>query len=98
VVKPEWVGDAGLASFDPTQVVGYALYADEEEAGTIWVDDVTLVAGGEAPPVVAPEPTDDTVLPTEELGEDDQRGPICGMMALPLGCLGVFWVLRRRRR
>jgi hypothetical protein len=94
--KAEWVGDAGLPAFDPTQVVSYALYADADDAGTIWVDDVVLVAG-EGPGVIAPAPPDEPVLPTEELGEDDQHGPICGAMALPLGALGVFLVARRRR-
>ena len=42
-------------------------------------------------------PTDEPVAPTEELGEDDQHGPVCGAMALPLGALGVFLVARRRR-
>jgi len=96
-VKAEWVGDAGLPALDLAQVTSYALYADEGDAGTIWVDDVTFITG-EEPPVIAPAPTDEPAAPTEELGEDDQYGPICGTMALPLGALGVFWVAHRRRR
>jgi hypothetical protein len=96
-VKAEWVGDTGLPALDLTQVVSYALYADADDAGTIWVDDVTLVSA-EEPPVIAPSPTDEPAAPTEELGEDDQHGPICGAMALPLGALGVFLVARRRSK
>jgi uncharacterized protein (TIGR03382 family) len=96
--KAEWVGDAGLPAFDPAQVTSYALYADEGDAGTIWVDDVTFVTG-EEPPVIAPAPTTEPVAPTEEQGEDDQSGSICGgAMALPLAVLGVFLITRRRRR
>ncbi|MFL7792267.1 MAG: hypothetical protein AB8I69_09020, partial [Anaerolineae bacterium] len=68
-----------------------------DDAGTIWVDDVALVTGG-GPSVTAPAPTAEPVAPTEELGEDDQHGPICGAMALPLGVLGVFLATRRRRK
>jgi hypothetical protein len=96
-VKADWMGDAGLPAFDPAQVVSYALYADVGDAGTIWVDDVTFIAG-EEPPVIAPSPTGEPVLPTEDLGEDDQHGPVCATMALPLGVLGVFWVARRRSK
>jgi MYXO-CTERM domain-containing protein len=96
-VKAEWVGGAGLPTFDPAQVTSYALYADEDDAGTIWVDDVAFVTG-EEPPVIAPAPIDEPAAPTEELGEDDQHGPVCGAMALPLGALGVFVLARRRRR
>jgi hypothetical protein len=95
--KAEWVGDAGLPAFDPAQVVSYAFYADADDTGTIWVDDVALVVG-EGPVVIAPAPTSEPVAPTEELGEDDQHGPICGAMALPLGALGVFLVARRRSK
>jgi hypothetical protein len=95
-VKAEWVGDAGLPTLDLAQVTSYALYADEDDAGTIWVDDVTLITG-EKPPVIAPAPTGEPVAPTEELSEDDQHGPICGAMALPLSALGVFLVARRWR-
>ncbi|MBN1815110.1 MAG: hypothetical protein JXA14_24975 [Anaerolineae bacterium] len=95
-VKAEWMGDAGLPAFDPAQVTSYALYADECDAGTIWVDDVTLVTG-EEPPVIAPAPIDEPAAPTEELGEDSQRGPCGGAMALPLGALGIFLVARRRK-
>ncbi|MBN1976769.1 MAG: hypothetical protein JW918_05160 [Anaerolineae bacterium] len=94
-VKADWVGDAGLPALDLAQVVSYALYADEGAAGAIWVDDVTLVTA-EEPPAGAPAPTGEPVAPTEELGEDDQHGPICGAAALPLGVLGVFLVARRR--
>jgi MYXO-CTERM domain-containing protein len=98
--KAEWVGDAGLPAFDPAQVVSYALYADEGDVGTIWADDVALVTSvaDEEPTATASTPTEEPVLPTEELGEDDQHGPICGAAALPLGALGVFWVARRRRK
>ena len=95
--KAEWVGDAGLSAFDPTQVVSYALYADSDDTGTIWVDDVVLIAG-EEPVVIAPAPTAEPAAPTEELGEDDQHGPICGAAALPLGVLGIFLVARRRSK
>jgi len=97
-VKAEWVGDAGLPAFDPAQVVSYALYAGEGDAGTIWVDDVVLVSGEEPPPVIAPAPGE-PVTPTEEPGEDDESGGLCGgAMALPLAALGVFLVARRRRK
>jgi hypothetical protein len=96
-VKAEWVGDTGLPAFDPAQVTSYALYADEDDAGTIWVDDVAFMAD-EEPPVIAPAPIDEPAAPTEELGEDDQHGPICGAMTLPLGALGVFVLARRRRK
>jgi MYXO-CTERM domain-containing protein len=97
-VKAEWVGDVGLPTFDPAQVVSYALYFAVGDAGTLWADDVSFVAGEAPPPVIAPAPTGEPAAPTEELGEDDQSGPICGAMALPLGALGVFLVARRRRR
>jgi hypothetical protein len=96
-VKAEWVGDTGLPAFDPAQVTSYALYADEGDAGTIWVDDVALVAGEASPPVIAPAPGE-PAAPTEEPGEDDQSGSICGgAIVLPIGALGVFLVARRRR-
>jgi hypothetical protein len=91
--KAEWVGDTGLPALDPAQVVSYALYFGEGDEGVLWVDDVAFVAG-ESPPVIAPAAT---VAPTEELGEDDQYGPVCGMMALPLGAAGVILMARRRR-
>jgi hypothetical protein len=97
-VKAEWVGDTGLPALDLTQVVSYAFYADSDDAGTIWVDDVVLTTGEEPPPVIAPAPTEEPAAPTEELGEDDQHGPVCGAMALPLGAMGVFLVARRRRK
>jgi hypothetical protein len=93
-VKAEWVGDTGLPALDLARVTSYAFYADADDAGTIWVDDVTLITG-EEPLVIAPAPTDEPAAPTEELGEDDQHGPVCGMIALPLG---VFLAARRRRR
>ncbi len=98
-VKAEWVGDAGLPAFDPAQVVSYALYFGEGDAGTLWLDDVAFVAGEEPPPVIAPAPTGEPAAPAEELGEDDQSGGLCGgAMALPLGVLGVFLITHRRRR
>jgi hypothetical protein len=99
--KAEWVGDAGLPAFDPAQIVSYAFYADADDAGAIWIDDVALITGGE-PSTGAPVPTGEPVAPTEELGEDDQHGPICGAaalpVALPLGVLSVFLVTRRRSK
>jgi hypothetical protein len=96
-VKAEWVGDTGLPALDLAQVTSYALYADADDAGTVWVDDVTFITN-EEPPVIAPAPIDEPVAPTEELGEDDQHGPVCGTIALPMGALGVFVLTRRRRR
>ena len=99
--KAEWVGDAGIAAIDTARIIGYGFsvgaYDEGAVEGALWVDDLAP-SGGKPPPVIAPAATAEPVLPTEELGEDDQRGPMCGTMALPLGMAGLVLVARRRRR
>jgi hypothetical protein len=99
--KADWVGDAGIAAMDASRIIGYGFsvgaYDDGAIEGALWVDDL-MPSGSEPPPVIAPASTAEPVLPTEELGEDDQHGPICGFMALPLGMAGLVLVTRRRRK
>jgi hypothetical protein len=106
--KVEWAGDAGIATIDTARIIAYGIgvgaYDEGAVEGALWVDDLAP-SGGESPSVVAPAATDEPVvsteepvLPTEELGEDDQRGPICGFMALPLGMAGAILVLRRHQK
>jgi hypothetical protein len=48
LVKPEWVGDAGVDVFDPAQVAWIVFdvgYWETPQRGSIWIDDLQLVGG-----------------------------------------------------
>lgn len=44
--KPEWIGDTGVAAFDPAQIVGLGFDIGSWEAplsASVWVDDIQLI-------------------------------------------------------
>jgi len=97
--RAHWADAEGLSEIDPARVTGYGLSIGVGQ-GTLWLDDVEIVAGGPALPVPAPT---STVVPTAAPGASGEpEGPgggICsGALALPLGVLGALLVDRRRRR
>jgi hypothetical protein len=62
--KAEWVGEGGVDELDPTHVVGLYLEVVGEQSGSIWVDDLQLMAGldvaapvSTASPIEAPVPS-----------------------------------------
>ena len=43
--KPDWVGDAGVAEFDPSRVVGVSFDVgswETAQSDTIWLDDLRV--------------------------------------------------------
>jgi hypothetical protein len=52
--KAEWVGEDGVDVLDPTHVVGLYFEVGEGQSGSVWFDDLQLMAGLD---VAAPVPT-----------------------------------------
>jgi hypothetical protein len=47
LVKPDWVGDTGIDTFDPAHVVWIVFdvgFWEAPQSGTIWIDDIQLVS------------------------------------------------------
>jgi uncharacterized protein (TIGR03382 family) len=93
--RAEWTDEGGLATIDPARMMGYGFSIGAGE-GALWVDDVQLVTGEGQPPGPVTAPTTAPVASGE--GEEPGGGICSGTMALPLGVLGVLWVVRRRSR
>jgi len=74
--KAEWVGESGASLLDPTRAVALLFQVNEAQSGSVWVDDLQLMAGSMAAAgpstatPAAPEPATPTAPPVEE-----QRGP-----------------------
>jgi len=93
--RAEWADAGGLAELDPTQVTSIAIGFVEGSQGTLWVDDVGLIAGGTQPPAAtAPAPTSAPPSPTQPSG----RGPTCPSPAVILPLFGAIAILLLRWR
>jgi hypothetical protein len=69
--KAEWVGESGVNTLDPTRVVALLFQVNEAQSGSVWVDDLQLMAGPVAAAAPAtPEPATPTAPPVE-----GQEGP-----------------------
>jgi len=107
-VKPDWADPEAPANLDPAQVVGYSFSVGGGEAGyegTLWIDDVTLVAGEPAAQPVAEEPSqeaaEEPAAPEEVEATEEEEAPPRGLcpgagLILPLGALGLALAVRRR--
>jgi hypothetical protein len=114
LAQPSWQADPS-APFDPAQVMGLAfLFAagdDERSSGTLWVDDISYLAG-QAPeplaPTAAPTGQEETPTPTapgsqappptptKPVESPSERGLCGGAIGLGLiTLLGGVWVRSR---
>jgi hypothetical protein len=115
LAKAEWMGDAGLSELDLARITGYGFSLGAEassRAGTLLVDDASLVTDEVLPQPEAAEPSEPTepvgeepveeepatLTPAESAGEETETsGGPCPVAAVALP-LGVAGVLLSRRR
>lgn len=83
--RAEWADEGGLSKVDPARVIGYGfnISADAaDNAGILWVDDVSLSTSEERQPSPVPIPTDTPAAPASveapvvEPGEEVAEAPV----------------------
>ena len=82
--RADWEADAGQSFAKPDQITGVAFgmntYPDTPNTGQLWVDDLSLLGQGSAPPAASSGETDAEVA--EQVADDDEAS---GGLQLPCG-------------
>jgi hypothetical protein len=106
--RATWADEGGLDELDPSQVVAYSFSigtGDEGSAGTLWLDELSLLGAEgqppaeEEPPAEEQPPSEEEQPPAEETPEGSGGKSLCPFSAivLPLGALAVVFARRRRQ-